>query len=241
MSIGLTLGYDATRVNIPHLPRNAQVALYDTGFGDVPATVADFALFKNPLHICQLDSQMNPPESDYIDMERFAATVDDVVKWYPEAVHSYQTAQRPGQRWPSVYASADNIPSLIAGFKDAGITKGPGLIIAKWMISENQAELMIDDAIGDAFPVNGVQFASGQFYDVDLYLTSWLDRVSAKRPALFWQVSGPGDTFNKIAAARDANADNLIRRTVDNSDSLNLSMVGEALLRPGTQYATVNP
>lgn len=241
MSIGVTLGYDATRVNIPHLPHNAQVAGYDTGSGDVPWTTADFAAFARPLHICQENGPDNPVTSDYIDVERFAATFADAVAWYPHAVQSFVDATRPGQRWPGVYVSAANVAALLSAFRTAGITSGPRLIIANWSITESQSELEIVNNAGDAFPIVGAQFAAGQFYDVDLFDNNWLTNVSKLGAHLYWSVSREGDTFASIAEARDANLNNLIKRTVDNSNNQNLLDIGNAVLVPGTEYATVNP
>jgi hypothetical protein len=241
MLSGETLGYDTTRVNIPHLPHNAQVAGYDTGSGDVPWTPADFALFKNPLHICQLASPDNPATSDYIDVENFAATFADAVEWYPRALASYVAADRPGQRQPAVYLSANNVAPMLNAFRMAGITSGPGLIVANWSITETQSELEVMDNAGDNFPIWGAQFAAGQFYDVNIFNIDWLETVSKPGAHLFWKSSAPGDTFGKIAEARDANLNNLIKRTVDNSSTQNLLNIGEAALVPGTMYATVNP
>lgn len=242
MTQGITLGYDATSSNANRLPRNIQVAGYDTEVGTTAGikwTPEQFALFHAPLHICQLPGQ-NPPTSDYIDIERGAATIRDAVAWYPAAVHSFQIAERPGQRWPSVYASADNVPGVCSAFRAAGL-KGAGLIVADWTISEESPELAVLEAAGDDFPLNGWQLASTQFWDVNAFLVPWLGRVSARVSPLFWHPTQPGDTFGKIAAERDANLDNLIRRTADHSDMVNLALIGEALLKPGTMYATVNP
>lgn len=241
MFAGVTLGYDATRVNVDKLPRIAQVAGYDTGIGDVPWTEADFALFRNPLHICQMAGNNNPATSDYIDVERFAATNVEAVEWYPRALASYRNATRPGQRHPAVYTSADNVASLLAAFRSAGIGAGPGLVVANWNLTETQAELDVIDNAGDNFPIVGVQFASGQFYDIDVFELNWLDAVSEKPVELFWHTTNAGDTFAKVAAARDANLNNLIKRTVDNSTDENLLDIGNAPLVPGTEYATVNP
>ena len=239
--VGVTLGYDATRVNIAHLPTGAQVAGYDTGSGDVPWTAADFGMFRNPLHICQEAGNNNPPTSDYIDVERFAATNIEAVDWYPKALISYHNADRPGQRHPAVYTSADNVPALLNSFRSAGIDSGPGLVVANWNLTDEQAEQDVLHNAGDAFPIVGVQFASGQFYDVDMYDVNWLNAVAVRPTPLFWHVTMPGDTFAKVAGMRDANLDNLIRRTVDNSSPENLLDIGNAQLVPGTEYATVNP
>jgi hypothetical protein len=238
---GITLGYDAIRTNIDKLPKLSQVAGYDTGSGDVPWTPADFAGFRNPLHICQLAGLDNPDTSDYIDVERFAATNAEAVEWYPRALASYRSAKRPGQRHPAVYTSADNVASLLTAFRSAGIGSGPGLVVANWNLTETQAELDVIDNAGDNFPIVGVQFASGQFYDVDVFEKSWLEAMSEKVPALFWHVTKAGDTFAKVAESRDANLNNLIKRTVDNSTDENLLDIGNAVLVPGTEYATVNP
>ena len=237
--MGLTLGYDCIAENISHLPPNRQYAGYSTGTPDIQWTTAEFASHPGTLHICQ-DAGATDHTADYLDVEQFAATPSDAAGWYKGALDSFHNATRPGQRAPSIYVSMSNVTTLVNALNSGGVTSGPGLIVANWDLTQTQAEADVLAASGP-FPIVGIQFASGQFYDVDIYATAWLNVMSANKPGLYRNLSSAGETFVEISDDRDANLRNLILRSVDNYDSADFLLLGQAKLVAGTPYYTVNP
>jgi hypothetical protein len=65
------------------------------------------------------------------------------------------------------------VNALIAG----GVSSGPCLWVAKWDFSSADDITAINNASGP-FPVIGGQFSDGQFYDSNVFSSSWLAAVS---------------------------------------------------------------
>ena len=186
MGNGYVVGYDATRGNIPLLPRGAQMyAGYSTGLGDVPWTGADFAAHATILGPClriDQDPAASDATADILDVERGAATVADSPGWARRAQADFNVAVRPGQRSPAVYMNAATVTAVVNALVAGGVTSGVGLVVANWSITEGQAVVDVLGAAGP-FPVVGVQFADAGPYDVDVFSRAWLER----------QAGGPAD------------------------------------------------
>ena len=180
--MSIVVGYDAIRVNLPHVPAGRQVAGYTTGSGDVPWTAEDWAAHPGAVRICQ-DAGATDRTADVLDIERGAATIADAPGWYRDAVGHYQAGTRPGQRWPGMYTSQSNVTPLVNALIAGGVKSGPRLIVANWNLTEAQAEVPVLDASGP-FPIAGLQFAALQFYDVDVWSEAWLSVVSKEKPRL---------------------------------------------------------
>lgn len=176
----LRVVYDVTGANLPKvsIPAGVGVALYVTGSAGVPASAAQLAAHPAAVRIDQ--APVNTPAdelADVIDFENGAATLADLPGWYRAALHGYQAAARPGQRFPAVYASASNLTAIANEFTAAGIPSGPRLWVAHWDLPIADAIAMLTGS-GGPFPVAGVQVHNAGLYDVSLFLTSWLDTVS---------------------------------------------------------------
>jgi len=172
--------YDMTGANLGSvtIPPGVGVALYTTGSAGVPASPAQIAAHPGAVLIDQAPVNTAADElADAADFENGALTLADLPGWYRGAKANYDTAKRPGQRWPAIYADSSNLTPVANELVSAGITSGPRLWVAHW-------DLPIADAIdmltgsGGPFPVIGVQVHNAGTHDVSLFLASWLDAVS---------------------------------------------------------------
>jgi hypothetical protein len=195
--MAVTAGFDAIHVNIGHLPRGAQAAGYTTGSADIRWVAADWAAHPGAVRICQ-DSGSDHT-ADVIDVESGAATNADAAAWVPRAQAAFQAGARTGQRTPAVYTSASNVTPLVNTLIAHGIKGGVNLWVANWNLNESQAVTDVQNAAGP-FPIVGVQYASGQFYDSNVFSKSWLENVSAK--GLFEHHADGKQTIAQLAAAR---------------------------------------
>jgi hypothetical protein len=175
MATGFIMGADATAQNINSLPKGLLPVGYSTGTPDVMWTTQDFDNHPGALRICQDNG--SDETADYIDVESGAATYQDAAVWYPKALQSYETGQRPGQRWPGMYVSMSNVTALANELVAAKITAGPKLIIAKWGTAATSADAVIAAASGP-YPIVGMQIADVGVYDLDVYSESWVNEVS---------------------------------------------------------------
>jgi hypothetical protein len=190
-------GFDAIHANIGHLPRGAQAAGYTTGSSDIRWVAGDWATHKGGVRICQ-DSGSDHA-ADVLDVERGAASNVDAAMWAPRAQAAFKTSARPGQRWPAVYTSAANVTPLVNTLIGHGIKSGVNLWVANWNLSDPQATADVQNASGP-FPVIAVQYASGQFYDSDVFSSTWLHRVS--QAPLHQHVTDGKMTIGQYAAGR---------------------------------------
>lgn len=176
--------YDSTHANISHLPAGQPAAGYSTGSGPVPWTAADWAAHPGAVRIDQ--SPINTPAdetSDEIDYEDGAATLADLPAWCFAAWKSYRAVTRAGQRKPAVYMSSSNVTAVVNALIAGGVTSGIGLHIAHYGIGRAAAIAMIQDTSGP-WPVIGVQYDSGPYYDRNVYSQEWLTTVSGKAPTV---------------------------------------------------------
>lgn len=175
----VTDGADAISANTAALPQGIQVAGYATGPG-IAWTAGQWAEHPSALRIDQ-DPGAVVPTADVLDVENGAATYADCSRWAHNALRSFSLAARPGQRSPAVYASKGNLTPVVNALIAGGITSGIGLWVADWTYSRDAAVAMLA-ASGGPFPVIGVQYSDqggGGKYDLDVFLTSWLENVSA--------------------------------------------------------------
>ncbi len=176
---------DATHANIGHLPKG-QAAGYTTGSGTVPWTAADWAAHPGAVHICQ-DPGATDTTADVLDVERGAATIGVAARWAEAAAANVAAGKRPGQRHPAIYMSLSMVTPVVNALIAGGISEGPGLWIARWGITADEARTVVQIA-GGPFPVIGVQYRNAGLYDVSVFSRPWLDAVSgdpAVRPAGF--------------------------------------------------------
>jgi len=195
--MAVVAGFDAIHANIGHLPRGAQAAGYTTGSSDIRWVAADWAAHKGAVRICQ-DSGSDHT-ADVLDVESGAATNVDAAMWAPRARAAFGSAARDGQRQPAVYTSASNVTPLVNTLTGHGIKSGVSLWVANWNLTDAQAVADVQHAAGP-FPVVAVQYASGAFFDSDVFSKGWLDDVSAA--GLHQHQTDGKQTIGDLAAAR---------------------------------------
>ena len=174
--MSIVLAHDAIHANVSHLPPG-QAAGYTTGTPDIRWTAADWAAHPKAVRICQ-DAAAADTTADVLDVEFGAATNGEAGPWYKQALHSWQNATRPGQRHPAIYTSAGNVTLLVNALIGHGVSSGPGLWVANWNLSNAQAVADVIAASGP-YPIVGIQYASGPFYDTSVFSGSWLAAVSS--------------------------------------------------------------
>lgn len=178
---GITLGYDVTHINLPKVPKGAQLAGYITGTPDVIWSNSDKAAHPDAVLIDQSPMLSTFDETaDVLDFENGAATLDDVPKWAKAALVNFATARRPGQRSPLVYASLFNLTPVANKLVAAGLDKGQvGFWVAAWGGGEPNAALAVMSGSGP-FPIRAFQYLNLGAYDADVFDTAWLENRSAK-------------------------------------------------------------
>lgn len=167
-------GHDCTGAELFACPKDGQLAGYNTGSGDVPWSTAQFAEFPTAIRIGQ-DPDLTRLEytSDLLDIENYAGTTLEAPGWLSNARTARQSGQRPGQRDPGFYISADNAGDLAQKLMSAGYMSGVPVVIAHWGISPQNAAGMLGQKIGPMVVV-GVQYARQQNWDDDVWDGSWL-------------------------------------------------------------------
>jgi hypothetical protein len=179
-------GYDATGVNLSHVPADGRVkALYITGSGGVPASAAQLA--NNP-HCVRIDqSPVNTvidETADILDYENGAAGAAQLAPWVRAALANFHSAKRPGQRSPAIYMSRAKVSEVVNALIAGGVTSGVGLWIADWDFNAPGAAKEVSEGSGP-FPVIARQYSDkggGGLYDLDVWSSPWLANVS-KAPA----------------------------------------------------------
>jgi hypothetical protein len=188
--------HDAIHANIGHLPPGV-AAGYTTGSADIRWTAADWAAHPGAVRICQ--DTGSDVTADCLDVERGAATNGEAAPWFKAAEKAYLAADRPGQRSPAIYTSASNVTPLVNALTAGGVTHGAALWVANWNLSQAQAYADVVNAAGP-FPIIGVQWSSGAFYDTNVFSGTWLARVSAA--GYHKHLTVAGDTLGKLAGSR---------------------------------------
>ena len=119
--------------------------------------------------------------ADVLDVERGAATPLDCPGWAKRALASYAAKARIGQRVPAIYTSESNITTVVNALIAGGVHSGVYLWGADWSIGAGGAG---DDVLqgNGPFPVIGMQYASGTYYDTDVFSGAWLSDTSASAP-----------------------------------------------------------
>lgn len=173
--MSIVVAYDAIHVNVGQLPRG-QACGYTTGSSDIRWTPQDWVTHPGAVRIDQ-DVAASDGTADVLDVERGAATFADCPAWAKRALASRAAMQRKGQRTPAIYTSQSNVSSVVNALLAGGVRNGVSLWMADWSIGENQADNYILDGSGP-FPVIGVQFASGTYYDSDVFSSSWLSNTA---------------------------------------------------------------
>lgn len=174
--MSIVLAHDATHGNAGRLP-GGQAAGYTTGSPDIRWTDADWAAHPGAVRIDQ-DFAASDPSADVLDVENGAATFADCAPWAKKAKADFAAVARPGQRQPAIYFSASNVHLVANALVSGGVTSGVGFWVASWGIGEAAAMEMVASASGP-FPIIGVQYSNGSFYDYDVFDSGWLDKVSA--------------------------------------------------------------
>lgn len=175
--MSITPGFDVTGANLGKQPAG-QLAGYDTGSAGIAWSAAQFEANPGTVHIDQ-DVQASDYTADVLDVERGAATVADVPRWFTRALANYRGGVRPGQRYPAVYISKSRVTDLANALTVAGHTITPHLWVADWNGQEAADIAAINTASGP-WPIVAFQFESMLDFDLDVFSTSWLQTVSRK-------------------------------------------------------------
>lgn len=173
--MSIVVAHDATHEFINHLP-GGQAAGYTTGSPSIRWTNADWAAHPGAVRIDQ-DFSASDPSADVLDVENGAATFSDCPRWAKQAMADFIADVRHGQRTPAIYCSASSVTSVANALVNGGVKSGVGLWVASWGIGEAAALSMLASA-GGPFPVIGVQYNNGEFFDYDLFSGAWLNDVS---------------------------------------------------------------
>lgn len=176
----IVAGADATTGNAGAIPAGLQAAGYSTGSG-IAWTPQQWAAHPGAVRIDQ-DWRASDPTADTLDVEGGAASPSQCADWFARALADYKAAKRPGQRYPSFYASLSGMAAVANDLAGAGIT-GAGLWIAHYGVTQAEAEALITwgTSMGGPFPVIGFQYSDqggGGAYDLDVFSGKWLGQVS---------------------------------------------------------------
>jgi hypothetical protein len=235
----IILAHDAIHVNVPHLPAG-QAAGYTTGTPDIRWTAQDWAAHHGAVRICQ-DSGASDTTADVLDVERGAAANGECGHWYKTAIVAFSGGTRPGQRHPAIYTSASNVTPVVNALKAAGVSSGPALWIANWNLSDAQASADVLAASGP-YPVIGIQFSSGQFYDTDVFSSAWLNHTSTA-PSTAGPHRHTADgrhSFDTYAAARHTTGQHLWDETFKAYTPADRTAAQALMLPFGWPYYTTN-
>lgn len=173
--------YDCKGSNLSKFPtpRDALLAAYVTGAGDVPWNENQLAAHPDAARIDQ--SPVNTPAdmlADVLDVERGAATLADIPGWVHGARTAYDLATRPGQRRPAIYCARSTVTPVANTLVAAGIPDNVRLWVAEQM-SAAEATALLEKA-GGPYPIIGIQYEFNELYDVSLVSAEWLNTRSVK-------------------------------------------------------------
>lgn len=184
MTVATVTGWDAEGQNVHLVPVGAGPygGGYLTGSGGVPWSAAQMREFPNAVLYDQ--SPTNGPfdtTCDAFDCETNAVTMADLAPGIIEARAHFHAATRPGQRWPAVYQSQNNVTQNVNDLIAAGIDTCP-LIVANYGVSQADAIAIVANASGP-FPIVGFQYSDqggNGAYDLDVWSVPWLVNRSKK-------------------------------------------------------------
>jgi hypothetical protein len=234
--VSIAVGYDATHENIAHLPKGAQAAGYSTGSAIIRWTPADWAAHPGAIRIDQ-DPAASDPTADVLDVENGAATVTDCPGWVIRATRGFHSAARPGQRWPAIYVNGSNIHPVANALAAAKLT-GVGLWLASWGTAEAQAIAEVNSA-GGPYPLIGIQFASGGFYDTDVWSAEWLAQVSTAGP--YKHVTDGTQSLSAYAHARGMHAGTWLAEQQRLGGKATADALGSAIPKAGLPWYSNTP
>lgn len=185
MTTATIQGYDATGANETHLPAG-QVAGYTTGTGVVPWSEAQWIAHPGAVRIDQSPAITSLDIlADFYDLENGAVTVAEIAQVVKDGQAAFMASTRPGQRWPGVYCSRDNVTAVVNALIAGGVLSCP-LGIADYSGTEAEAAAEVADSVGP-FPVVWRQYADtggGGTYDLGVFSAPWLANVSGAKPAI---------------------------------------------------------
>lgn len=191
-------GYDATSRNESVLPSNQMAAGYDTqaggGQGFIAWTATQWANHLKPYPAVHIDQDPNAsdPLADVLDVEAGAAQPGEILGWLARARTSFQKVTRPGQRWPAIYCSAANVPSIVMLLHSGGITNVP-FWVADYSVSAAEAGRLVSTATGP-YPAVAYQYSDQAFggsADADMFSFNWITNVSKVTPKVTPQEDEP--------------------------------------------------
>lgn len=174
-----TTVYDCQGANLSKIdiPPGVLMAGYMTGSGSVPWTNAQFNQHPDAIRIDQSPVNTAADETaDLLDVERGAATIEDIAPWSRAAWASYRQGRRPGQRTPTVYLERSELTPAADALNAAGIASGVNFYLTEPMPEQAAIEMLT--TAGGPFPVVGVQYEFNQLFDVSVVSTGWLNNVS---------------------------------------------------------------
>lgn len=176
-------GRDYTSLNLPpaNVP-NIQLASYITGSPGIKMTPAQLALHPGIVQIDQSPFLSAIDETaDVLDFENGAATLADLAPWAIAATANFRKGVRPGQRWPTVYMSADNVTPVVNALIAGGVHSGVNLWVAHFGVTREEAIVQVATSSGP-FPVVAFQYADDGSFDADEFNHIWLTTVSVAPP-----------------------------------------------------------
>jgi hypothetical protein len=134
-----------------------------------------------------------------------------------------------------------SVPSLAPSPSFAGWDhSGPGLWVANWNLSDPQAAAEIN-AAGGPYPVIGVQFASGAFYDTNVFSTTWLNATSHMAgTGPFLHHADGKHSLNAIASKRGTTVEHLMDVTAKAATAADKRQMAGLVLPNGWPYYTSN-
>ena len=252
--MSIVLAADCTHANIGSLPPGLLPIGYTTGSPDIAWTEEDWADHPGALRIDQ-DFRASDPTADYLDVENGAATFADCPGWAKQAMADYNAVRRPGQRKPAIYMSANNVTNVANALVAGGVNFPVGLVIANWNLSEAQAALDVLAGDSGPFPIVGIQFRDPGPYDLDVFISDYVNTVSHHNPppppGLHRHVTGKGESIDSVARARGANPVELATRSIEHYTPADVQDIlhvvtkqVDALLSvkaAGIPYYTINP
>jgi hypothetical protein len=179
MAVVTVLAQDATGTNQSSIPSGTQAAGYDTGSGGIAWSSSDYSAHTKPFPAVHIDQDAGASDhlSDILDVESGAATAAECPGWVKQARANYDSAARPGQRWPGIYCSESTVAAVQSALSGAGITDVP-FWVAAWGIGEAQAQSNVANGGSGPYPTIGWQYESGSAVDYDVFSVPWLTLVS---------------------------------------------------------------
>lgn len=228
--MSVVIAHDAIHANIGRLPPG-QACGYTTGSTGIQWAPIDWQHHPGAVRICQ-DAAASDHTADVLDVERYAATNAEAAAWFRGAESAFLGAKRPGQRSPAIYTSASNVTPLVNALIAGGVKSGAGLWVANWNLTQAQAYADVVNAAGP-FPIIGIQWSSGQFYDTDVLSGSWLAKVSQAGPVWREWASDGATSLAQLASETGLWVSHILAATGQHNggayDSVTANYVGAGL------------